>query len=289
MLITLAAMRPILLLTLAFTCTRVPSLLGATATSPSTAQILRDLKSLPQGVGWPQSHYYDMHGNANRGLQALMIRRFEATSALCREIDSVSFELHPAYVASLYRVLGTVKDPASIPWLEHCLKGPKRKEIYDHWLSEWRAYLRGAAPTELTWVAGTNEWSKFFRAWATLEMSETNRLSVLRVMQGWLHDPPTQAFFESLERDGKATDEEVLLAQVYLRQHGRPFNEAKLRAITIKLRKTPNGARVLLRYAAAIRSEALVDWAKNLMRGWDFFARDTTTWEEYVRTSNMHV
>src|SRR5260221_9628137 len=69
-----AAMQTILLLTVAFTCIRVPSLLGATDTSSmSTAQILKDLRSLPQGVAWPESHYYDMHGNANRGLQTLMI------------------------------------------------------------------------------------------------------------------------------------------------------------------------------------------------------------------------
>ncbi len=158
-----------------------PPPLGASATSGrSTAQILKDLRSLPQGVGWPESRYYDMHGNANGGLQTLMIRRFKATSALCRELDSVSAESHPAYAASLYRVLGTVKDPASIPWLEGCLKGPKRKEVREHWLAEWRAYLRGAAPTELTWVTGTNEWSRFFRAWAASEASETNRLKVLQ-------------------------------------------------------------------------------------------------------------
>jgi hypothetical protein len=77
-------------------------------------------------------------------------------------------------------------------------------------------------------------------------------------MQGWLHDPAIMAFFESLARDAKATDEQLLIAQLYLRQHGRSFDEAVLRAITMRLRKSPGGARVILRYAAPIRHEAFV-------------------------------
>jgi hypothetical protein len=48
----------------------------------------------------------------------------------------------------------------------------------------------------------------------------------------------------------------------------------------------------LLPLASKIREAGekdLEDWAKNLMREWDFFAPDTTTWEQYVRTSNMRV
>jgi hypothetical protein len=48
----------------------------------------------------------------------------------------------------------------------------------------------------------------------------------------------------------------------------------------------------LLPLASKIREAGekdLEDWARNLMRGWDFFAQDTTTWEQYVRTSNMRV
>jgi hypothetical protein len=232
---------------------------GGDATSHlTTEQILNVLKSLPQEAQWPLGDYYDTHGNANKELQTLMIRRFEVTQDLCRELDSLSVKSHPAYVASLYGVLSTVKDPASILWLERSLKGPRKREICDHWLSGWHEYLRGAGPSQTRWLTGVDQWAKFFRAWASSEANEADRLSVLRAMQGWLHDPATQEFFVSLQSSGKSTDEELLLAQLYLRQHGKPFDEARLRNTITKLRISSTGARILLRYAAAIRHEAFL-------------------------------
>ncbi len=35
-------------------------------------------------------------------------------------------------------------------------------------------------------------------------------------------------------------------------------------------------------------NDDLKDWAKRLMQSWDFFGSDTETWEQYVRSSNMH-
>jgi hypothetical protein len=258
----LPTMHKALLLTLACTCIRVvsPGAKAATTGTTTTAEILRELKSLPQAVGLHASRYHDMHGNANEQLQTLMIRRFEVTRELCEQLDSVSVKTHPAYVASLYEVLATVKDPASIPWLERSLRGPHRKEIYDHWLSGWRAYMRGAAPMESSWLTSTDEWSKFFRAWASFETNETSRLCVLQAMQAWLHDPATEAFFTSMERGGQATEQELLLAQLYLRQHGKPFDGTKLAATIAKLRKSSAGDRILLRYAGSIRHEAFVEW-----------------------------
>jgi hypothetical protein len=151
-----------------------------------------------------------------------------------------------------------VKDPASISWLQRSLKGQKKKEILEHWLPRWHAYLRGAAPTETRWLTGVDEWSKFFRAWATYETNKADRLSVLRVMQGWLHDQATQDFFVSLESSGKAVDEELLLVQLYLRQHGKPFDEAKLKVTVQRLQASVTGRHILLRYAAAIRHDAFV-------------------------------
>lgn len=164
-------MPAMLFLTLAFTVIRASSLLGTGDNSGApTAQILKELRALPQDVRWLARDYYDTHGNANEGLQTLMIRRFEATAAICHELDSVSIKSHPAYIDSLYRVLGTVKDPASIPWLERGLEGPGRQDIYDHWLPEWHAYLRSAAPEDLNWLTGAAQWSQFFRDWAAQKM-----------------------------------------------------------------------------------------------------------------------
>jgi hypothetical protein len=156
-------------------------------------------------------------------------------------------------------VLGTVKDPASIPNLQRYLKGPKQKQVYDFWFRGWHESLRGGAtPSELIWLTGTNEWSKFFRGWAASEQSHTNRIRVLRVMQAWLHDESTQAFFSALEQDTKATNEEILLSQLYLRQHGKRFDRTRLSSTIYHLRKSADGMKTLLRYAASIRDESFV-------------------------------
>jgi hypothetical protein len=76
-------------------------------------------------------------------------------------------------------------------------------------------------------------------------------------MQGWLHDAAVQAFFASLESQKTIPDEELLLSELYLRQHGRPFDEPKLVAAIARLgassRKT-----TILEYASAIRHQAFV-------------------------------
>jgi hypothetical protein len=240
--------------------TKEPAEAADAATNVTTEQILKQLKSLPQDERSPFSRYYDMHGNANDELQTLMIRRFEATKDVCREIDGTTLKTHPAYLASLYDVLATVKDPASIPWLKRSLTGPRRREVCDHWLPPWHAYLRGADPSQTRWLTGVNEWSEFFRAWATSEANTAERLNVLRAMQGWLHDPATQGFFASLESNRGTANEELLLSQLYLRQHEKPFDEMKLVAAIARLRKSSSESRILLKYASAIRHEAFLPW-----------------------------
>jgi hypothetical protein len=235
----------------------------------ATEQILKALKSLPQDDRPFLSRYYDMYGNANNELQTLMIRRFEATNDVCREIDATSLKTHPAYLASLYTVLATVKDPVSIPWLKRSLMGPRRREICDHWLPVWHTFLRGADPSQTRWLTGRDEWSEFFRTWATSETNGPDRLNILRAMQGWLHDPATQGFFALLESKEKTTDEERLLSQLYLRQHGKPFDETKLVAAIARLRRSSSdsgvlpkfaSSKILLKYASAVRHEAFLPW-----------------------------
>jgi len=55
-------------------------------------------------------------GRLTGGLVALARARFDATEALMREIDA-NVKTRPRYVKALYVVLGTSKDPRSIPWL----------------------------------------------------------------------------------------------------------------------------------------------------------------------------
>jgi hypothetical protein len=251
--------RRLIFLTFSFFCVPlVHSSQAASLSNLTTKEILAELKGLPQSFGHAESPYYDYHGNANEGLQTLMIRRFEVTEGVCKELDFVSFNTYPAYVASLFHVLATTKDPASIPFLERCLKGAKRKQVYDAWLTRWHQYLRGAAPSESIWLTGTNEWANFFCTWANSEKTQTNRLRVLKVMQGWLHDPQTQKYFTNLEQAPNGTSEEILLSQLYLRQHGKPLDRTRFASTIAALRKSSDGIKILIRYAGSIRDEAFV-------------------------------
>jgi hypothetical protein len=54
-----------------------------------------------------------------------------------------------------------------------------------------------------------------------------------------------------------------------------PFLRNKFRPLALKIKETGY--------------EGLAKWAKNLMDRWDLFEHDQTTWEKYVRLSNMRV
>jgi len=230
-----------------------------TAEQSKPENIFKELKSLPQASD-DFSAYYDMHGNANQRLQVLMVGRFEFTTNICRELDSTDAKLFPGYVAALYDVLATVKDPASIPWLERHLAGSRRDQIFTDWLPHWRTYLRGAGTEDERWFAGREKWAAFFLKWAKSETQPEQRTAVLRTMQGWLNDPQTLAFFVQLEADSKTSDEDLLTAQLFLQQQGQPFDAEKLQKVIKRLGNSERGRKILLEYANEMKHEAFVPW-----------------------------
>jgi len=120
--------------------------------------------------------------------------------------------------------------------------------------------MRGAAPEQLKWLEGVGRWSVFFRQWADTETDQIVRITVLRAMQGWLHDKATQEYFSKLEGKGKTSAEELFLVALYLKQHGERFDETKLQSAVAELLEVESGQKILLRYAGAIRHEAFVPW-----------------------------
>jgi hypothetical protein len=251
-------MRKLLFLLTGLTCLCASLLQAAKESDSTTQQLFEKLRSLSQTNDYWNRDYYDMHGNANQALQTLMIRRFTVTKEICDQIDSHSVKSHPVYLASLYDVLACVKDPASIPWLKRHLQGPRKGEIYEHWLPKWWNYMRGADSSQTRWMTQPEKWSQFFRGWAAQEGQSTNRLPVLRVLHGWFHDDPTEQLFAAIERNRNSPTEEVLLAQLYLWQHGKPVNSATLSRAIEKFPPSDEGKKLLLRYSSAFRHEAFV-------------------------------
>ena len=232
---------------------------GANPDRTNPADLFKGLRKLDQRTDVFRE-YYDLHGNACHDLQALMIGRFEFTTNICNELDSVDPESLPGYVAALYDVQATVKDPASIPWLESRLAGPKRVEIYVHCLPRCRTYLRGSGPEQAKWMADPEKWEAFFQRWAEGEKVSTLRVQVLHVMQGWCHAPGTLEFFAKLEQDPKTDREELLVAQLYLQQHGKAPDINRMRQAIELLRNSKNGQKILLEFAETMRQEAFVPW-----------------------------
>jgi hypothetical protein len=239
-----------------------PRLDGAAGPSPTDSRVeelLAKLRELPQGR-FLGNAYFDMHGNVNDALQELMIIRFAATQRICTELDSTDRAKLPDYVEALYDVLGFVKDPGSIGWLEKGFKGERAGELNALYMRRWRTFLRGADCEDVRWVEGSAQWSAFFRRLLEHEVDPERRIETLRAMQGWLHDPDTLAFFESQECSRAVRGHELLIAQAYLHQHGRSIDAVRLRATIDELKGTPQGAELLLEFADEIRHEAFVPW-----------------------------
>src|SRR5437870_11009916 len=221
---------------------------GANPDQTKPVELFKELRARDQRTGIFRE-YYDLHGNACQGLQALMIGRFEFTSDIRNELNRVDPESLPGYIAALYDVLAEVKDPASIPWLESRLAGSKRGNIYAHWLSRWRTYLRGAGPEQEKWMADPEKWGAFFRKWEEGEKRLALRVQVLHVMQGWCHDPGTLEFFEKLKQDHDTDGEAMLIAQLYLQQHGRSPDTNRMRQTIERMQNSKDGQKILLEFA----------------------------------------
>lgn len=79
-------------------------------------------------------------------------------------------------------------------------------------------------------------------------------------MQGWCHTPQTLEFFARLERDSNAEGEELLIAQLYLQQHGSAPDTKRLRQTINRLQISKDGQKILLEFAEAMRHETFVSW-----------------------------
>ncbi len=203
--------------------------------------------------------YFDVHGNGCEELRLLMRERFAATSAICEAIEQEppgSSELKGA----LFIVLGFVKDAASIPWLEERLDGPDAGVISRNWLGLWRGFLDSDAPrSDKKWLTGGDAWAAFFRRWIARPDALAARPALIRVLTDWFHDPATVATVEALE--GSLTDgEDILIAQLYLKRHGRAPDRVRLLQAMARLGGKEEGDRVLFDFARELKHEAFVPW-----------------------------
>jgi len=237
------------------TCTDIA---GAATRDDEATRIIKGLEKANQ------EYLFDMHGNADRSLQRLMVLRFDATTVVEGGIDRMDRDPRKAkLVAALYRVLGVVKDPASVPWLERKLRSPKRQSVYDHYMWNWQdgigiGFGNNRGFGEWPWLTGRERWIAFFIDTHDAERSSDQRVPLMNILKGF-DDPLAMQFF--LARRKTVTDPgEVLLVEAYLHQHDMPVDGKRIASAVAALAHDSRNRDLLLGTADALRHEAFVPY-----------------------------
>jgi hypothetical protein len=221
---------------------------GVTNTATPT-QIIARLKP-----GESRNPLFDMHGNANRDLQSLMVLRFGATNDIVHGIDRMEGDSHFASVrAALFGVLGFVKDPASIKWLREKRRSDA-ESFYRDYLPAWKGRLDGFGGWE--WLTGRDQWIAFWLEAFHEERSPERRIDLLCVLCQF-DDASVVSFFRA--RRVEVTDpKEVLLVESYLDAHALPANDERVAWAVDELRRSPKNNDFLISMAHRLRHEAFV-------------------------------
>ena len=209
--------------------------------------------------------FFDMHGNANETLVRLMQLRFEATAAIQNGIDRVEGKSRYArQVDGLYHVLGFVKDPAAIPWLENKLRLPATaKAVNESYMPGWHygvgvGFSSNQEFGEWPWLNGREQWIAFFiRAFASAKSVE-RRMALANVLKGFENPVISQLFLKL--RVSATDDREVLFVEAYLHQHGIAADGTRIAQAIDALDGNSQNRELLLGTADALRHEAFVPY-----------------------------
>jgi hypothetical protein len=234
---------------------------GIVEAAPKDGEATRLVRALEQEN---QEDLFDMHGNAHGSLLRLMALRFDATAAVEGGIDRLKRNPQKArLVAALYRVLGFVKDPASVPWLEAQLHSPQRQLVYDDYMGNWQDGIgygfgnnRGFGGWR--WLTGRDRWIAFFIASHNTAPSADRRVELMNILKGF-DDPPAMQFFlanRKIARDPR----EILLIEAYLHQHDMPVDGKRIASAIRTLSHGTRNRYLLIGTADALRHEAFVPY-----------------------------
>jgi len=238
------------------------------------ARIIRSLEKTDREYLRPKEHLFvdeqeyvlDPHGDGRGKLLRLMILRFDATAAVQAGIDRNEHNpRRKVLVASLYRVLGFVKDPATIPWLEAKLRSPHRQFVYDNYMWKWERNIgigEGFGNDEgfggWRWLTGSQRWITFFIDVFDRERSTDRRIELMNVLKGF--DGPLAMQFFSEHRLTATNPGEVLLIEAYRAQHDLPVDDERIAKAIRSLSSDPDYRDLLLGTADAIRSKAFIPY-----------------------------
>lgn len=240
------------------------------AGTTEAASINAEALSLVKGLEQQNPEYLsDMHGNADNGLQRLMVLRFQATSVVQAAIDRMQGNpKQRELVAALYRVLGFVKDPASVPWLEIKLRGSERQTIHDRYMQQWHdgigiGFGNNQGFGGWQWLTGRDQWIAFFVDAYASERNSDRRVELINILKGF-DDPLAMHFFVARRTMVSAPKQfdprETLLSEAYLYQHDVPVDEKRIVSAVKALAGDSRNRELLIGTADALRHEAFVPY-----------------------------
>lgn len=225
----------------------VPQAIGtapARVTCPSTTRhveyLIRRLRELPNAEAeclFPDRQkesaanfaadpglYFSEAGPCAEVLDVVVLY-YDTTGPICAELQQLGADGRENYVDALYRVLGRIADPHSIPFLRAALRGPQQAYVFRSWLDDWGcAGSPARSHTCRSWIGDLEMWARFLPEVYRAAPDNAARLAVLRKMASTLFESPTIEFMRRLEKDGGVGGRERMVVASYLLQIGEPVD-----------------------------------------------------------------
>lgn len=155
----------------------------------------------------------------------IVVLYHDTTGPICTELQQLGADGRENYVDALYRVLGRIGDPASIPFLRAALRGPQRAYVFRSWLDHWGwAGSPAWSHAYRGWLGDLERWARFLPEVYAAAPDSAARLAVLRKMASTLFEVPAIDFFRGLEKDGGIGGRERIVVASYLLQIGEPVD-----------------------------------------------------------------
>ena len=197
--------------------------------------------------------YADPHGNAHPHLQALMVRRFAATTDVRQAIERLETTgANPPLVTALMRVLAVIKDPSTIAWLEQRTR-PADAGLFD---SAWVPFWQYGADGYLPWLQDRDAWAAFFARRYAQEPVPDRRVVLLHVLRS-LGGPSAARLFRA-EAPSPRGPKEALVIAGWSRAQGLAIDVAALRGAIDLLVREPVNRAFLIEQAEDIRDPAFI-------------------------------
>ena len=190
--------------------------------------------------------------------------RFAGTSAVTAAIDGLvaaNVEDRVALRRALFAVLGLVKDPAAIPWLERHLAAGRHELLVHEWLVRWEETYPEIG--ESRWLEQKDRWARFLVDAFRSDPHPEHAANWLHVLSGFSQQVVIE-LFEERRREARDPLERIVV-EVVLEEHGREIQAQVLADALQQLARSGESADPVFYYAARSRHAEFVPFLINAL------------------------